>query len=355
MRLGIAGLPSAGKTTLFNALTGQAVPTGGGGHGKLSVHLATAEVPDSRLQALAAMYKPRKVVHATVTYVDLDYPPPDRPASLPGAVRNELAKTEGLLHVVRLFSAPDVAHPLGSIDPVRDIRALEAEMLLADLLMVETRLEKLRAEWPKRTGAERSANEAEQATLGRFHTQLSAERPLRELEGLAEDDMAAVRGFGLLTLRPQRVLLNADEGVTLPADAADAGAALAFPGLLEAEIGQLDAADRGAFLAEYSLAEPISARIIALSYEMLGIHSFFTVGEDEVRAWSVPVGATAVQAAAVIHTDLARGFIRAETTAFDELMSLGGMPQAKAAGRQRLEGKAYVVRDGDILTIRAGT
>ncbi len=341
---------------MYNALTGQAIPTGVGGHGKVEIHLATAAVPDARVDALVAMYRPRKTVYATVTFVDVDYPAPDEAASLPGPVRNELARAEGLIHVVRAFAAADVPHPLGSVDPVRDIRTMRSEMLLSDLLTVEARLDKLRSEWPKRKGDERKVNEEEQELLDRFHVHLSAERPLRELGDAESSEFVLVRGFGLFTLRPELVVVNTDEGGTLPVGVdAEAGSAIAFPGALEAEIAQLAPDDRDAFLAEFGIAEPVSRRAVRLAYDLVGIHSFFTVGEDEVRAWPLPVGATAVDAAGTIHTDLARGFIRAETTAYDELMSYGDMHKVKAAGRQRLEGKTYVVRDGDILTIRSGT
>jgi GTP-binding protein YchF len=356
MHLGILGLPSAGKTTLFNALTGQSVPTGSGGHGKMEVHLALATVPDARVDYLSGIYKPRKTVYATVAFVDIDFPSSDDPAALPGQVKNELAKADALIHVIRAFAAPGVAHPLGGLDSVRDLAVMRSELLLSDLVTVEARLERLRAEWPKKKGDERKSNEEETHVLERFRDHLTAERPLRELQDLSPSELRLVRGFGLFTLRPELVVINGDEeeGAHASRVLALEPTAVALCGPLEAEIAQLPQEDRPAFMEEFSLSAPAAERVIRRGYELLGVHNFFTVGEDEVRAWELPVGGTAVDAAGVIHTDLARGFIRAETTAYDDLAALGDMREVKASGRQRLEGKTYVVQDGDILMIRSG-
>jgi GTP-binding protein YchF len=357
MHLGILGLPQSGKTTVFNALTGQGVPTGAGGHGKIEVHLASATVPDSRVDMLSSMYNPKKTVYATVAFVDIDFPAADDPAGLPGQVKNELAKADALLHVVRAFTSAGVPHPFGSVDVARDLASVRSELLLSDLLTVEARLERLKAEWPKKKGDERKLNEEENAILTRFHDHLSAERPLRDLADVAPSDHRLVRGFGLFTLRPELVVVNCNEGEVAGAArlAGDDRHTVALCGVLEAEIAQLAPSDRQAFLEEFGLEAPAAERVIRMSYELLGVHSFFTVGEDEVRAWELSAGETAVDAAGVIHTDLARGFIRAETTAYDDLVALGDMHKVKAAGRQRLEGKTYVVQDGDILMIRAAT
>jgi GTP-binding protein YchF len=313
-------------------------------------------VPDTRDDALAALYKPRKTIHATVAFVDIDFPASDKATSLPGQVRNELAKADGLLHVVRSFESAGVPHPFGSVDVARDLAAMRSELLLADLLTVESRIERLTAEWPKRRGDERKANEEEAALLDRFHRHLSDEQPLRTLADVTPAEHRSVRGFGLFTLRPELVVVNCDEGKEAGASAAagTAESAIALCAVLEAEIASLGASERDAFMSEFGLQAPASERVIKESYRLLGVQSFFTVGDDEVRAWELPVGGTAVDAAAVIHTDLARGFIRAETTAYDDLMAYGDMREVKAAGRQRLEGKTYVVQDGDILMIRSG-
>jgi hypothetical protein len=355
MHLGILGLPQSGKTTVFNALTGQSVATGAGGHGKIDIHLASATVPDARVDVLSDMYKPRKTIYATVAFVDVDFPAADDPVSLPGQVRNELAKADALVHVVRAFASSGVPHPFGSVDVARDLSAMRSELLLSDLLTVEARLERLKSEWPKRKGDERKLNEEETAILTRFHEHLSAEQPLRDMAAVSPSDYRLVRGFGFFTLRPELVVVNCDEGEVAGAAhlAGDGRNSVALCGVLEAEIAQLAPADRQAFLDEFGLEAPAAERVIRMSYEFLGVHSFFTVGEDEVRAWEISAGDSAVDAAGVIHTDLARGFIRAETTAYDDLVALGDMNKVKAAGRQRLEGKTYVVQDGDILMIRA--
>ena len=356
MRLGIIGLPQSGKTTIFNALTGQNLPTGVGGSGQMEVHTAVVNVPDARVDFLSGMFRPRKTIYATVTYNDIGGL--DRgvgKGGLSGPLRNELAQVDGFVHVVRVFEDESVPHPAGKIDAARDAATLEGEFLLVDLITVENRLARIEEEWRKKADMRRQL-EAERAVLAQMHAQLEAEKPLRDLDGLTPDDLKLVRGYGLLTLKPMLIILNGGEDL-LPIDLLQAyehrkTVVVGLQGKLEAEIAQLAPEDRRAFLDEYGIAEPGSARVIRLSYDLLGIQSFFTVGEDEVRAWSVPVGASAVEAAGVIHTDLARGFIRAEVIAYDDLVTLGSMKAVKAAGRQRLEGKTYVVQDGDIINVR---
>ncbi|NPV66635.1 MAG: redox-regulated ATPase YchF [Anaerolineae bacterium] len=356
MRLGIIGLPQSGKTTIFNALTGQNLPTGFSGSGQMEVHTAVVPVPDERVDFLSALYRPKKTTYATVTYKDIGGLEAGLgEGGLSGPLRNELAQVDGFVHVVRVFADDSVPHPQGSIDPARDVAILDGEFLLLDLITVERRLERLKDEWNKKPDTRRQ-NELETALMERLHAHLEAERPLREL-ALTADEIRLISGYGLLTLKPMLLLFNCGDTVIPPAellhdDAHDPAHMISLQGRVEAEIAQLEPDDRALFLAEYGIAEPSASRVIRLSYQLLGIQSFFTVGEDEVRAWSVPVGATAVEAAGVIHTDLARGFIRAEVTAFADLRALGDMKAVKAAGKQRLEGKTYVVQDGDIITVR---
>jgi ribosome-binding ATPase len=360
MKLGIIGLPQSGKTTVFNALTGRDLPTGSRGSGdRLEVATGVVNVPDARVDDLSARFRPKKTVFATVTFTDIGGLDEGIGASgIHGPLRNELAKVDGFVHVVRAFG-PEGAGAAGSnVDPRRDRATLEAEFILADLVTVEHRLARLASESPRAREDVRRAGAIETELMDRLHVHLESERPLREFVDLTTAERKTVRGYGLLSLRPMLVLHNVAD--TAPwsddpvADEAPHTRSMALHGRLEAEIAQLPQHDREVFLAGYGIAEAGIARVIRAGYALLGLQSFFTVGEDEVRAWTVHEGASAVEAAATIHTDLGRGFIRAEVTAYDDLVEQGDMKAVKAAGRQRLEGRDYRVRDGDILTIRSG-
>jgi GTP-binding protein YchF len=356
MRLGIIGLPQSGKTTIFNALTGHDLPTGFGAGGQMEVHTAIVPVPDSRVQYLSNLYHPKKITHATVTYKDiggLDSGMGE--GGLSGQLRNEMQQVDGFVHIIRVFENDEVPHPQDSIDPQRDMEIMDGEFLLLDLIAVERRLEKLKGEWTKKPDMRREI-EHETALLEKMQAQLESDRPLREMN-LSIDDVKLVSGYGLMTLKPMLIVLNCGDTAPDPAsllqtDAHSPAHMISLQGQIEAEIAQLDDDDRELFLEEYDIEEPSASRVIRLSYDLMGIQSFFTVGEDEVRAWSVPIGAPAVAAAGVIHSDLARGFIRAEVTAYNDLVELGDMRAVKAAGKQRLEGKTYTVQDGDIMSIR---
>ncbi len=354
MRLGIIGLPNCGKTTIFNALTGSSLETGAVSGGRFEVHTAVVNVPDPRVDRLSALYKPRKTTYAQVTYVDIAGL--DKGVSeggLKGQFRNELAQVDGYLHVVRAFADEAVPHPYEAVDPARDLDILDAEFLLTDLITVENRLNKLQAELRVKGRGVDPAVPAEVELMEMFKAQLEAERPLRDLD-LTPDQRKAVRGYGFLTLKPALIVLNTGENqpdIALDYDHAHTRV-VALQGKIEAEIAQLDPDDAALFMAEYGIAERSAARVIRLSYELLAIQSFFTVGEDEVRAWSIPVGATAPEAAGVIHSDLQKGFIRAEVMKYDDLLAAGSEAALKAAGKFRLEGKEYVVKDGDIVHIR---
>ncbi len=357
MRLGIIGLPQSGKTTIFNALTGQNLPTGFGASGQMEVHTAVVPVPDDRVDFLSGIYQPKKTTYATVTFKDiggLDSGVGE--GGLSGPLRNELTQVDGFVHVTRVFADDNVPHPLETIDPQRDLDTMESEFLLLDLIAVENRLARLKEEWTKGKMENRRFNEMETAVMERLQAQLEAGQPVRALDDLTPDDLKMMRGYGLLTLKPQLVLLNTgDEAVTPESQVSVVGARTALAalqGAIEAEIAQLSPADRADFLVEYNIEEPGASRVIRLSYDLLGIQSFFTIGGDEVRAWSLPRGGTAVDAAGTVHTDLARGFIRAEVMTIDDLKELGDEKAVKAAGRQRLEGKTYLVQDGDVITIR---
>jgi hypothetical protein len=351
MRLGIIGLPQSGKTTIFNALTRghQPVTTSGG---RFDVHTGVVDVPDVRIDRLSAMFNPKKTIYAKVTYADIAGLEGSQSA-ISGQILNLLTQMDGLLHVVRCFEDTNVPHPAGSVNPLRDIATMDSELLLNDLIAVERKLERLAEERKKGGGRERSVIEREAALFERFKDALSREIPLREIDLSLEDEKSLV-GFGFLTRKPMLVLLNLHEGQDLPpVEYAHPHAGLvALQGKLEMELAQLDPADAEVFMAEYGISELGLARVIRVSYDLLGLISFFTVGQDEVRAWTLQRGLSAFDAAGEIHSDLQKGFIRAEAISYDELIALGGLNEAKAKGRLRLEGKEYVVHDGEIVHIR---
>lgn len=357
MKLGIIGLPNSGKTTVFNALTGSDIETGAVSSGRLTTNTAVVQVPDPRVDKLSSMFNPKKTTYATVTYVDVGgLDKGVGKSGLPGELRNALAPVDGFVHVIRQFEDDSVPHPQSSIDPQRDLEALDSEFLLTDLITVETRLTRLEDEIKKKgkkaTG--RSAEE-EMELLERVKVHLETESPLRNMV-LTEDEMKPLRGFGLFTLKPMVVVINTSEPLADPSSILtsehDQTTVLALAGQIEAEIAQLSEEDKAVFLEEYGISEPGANRIIRASYSLMHIQTFFTVGEDEVRAWGVRIGATAPEAAGVIHSDLQRGFIRAETVAYKDFVEFGGMTKAKTEGKVRLEGKEYIVQDGDIINIR---
>src|SRR5512135_1392297 len=363
MQIAILGLPASGKTTVFNTLTRGHAETGG--YGGMTLHVGVVKVPDERLDRLAEIFKPKKIVHADVTYADLPAPP----ASSEGRVGTEelpaehlarLRESDALLHVVRAFEDPAVAHPAGSVDAARDLEALDLELILADLAILDRRLERLAASGRHGTPAEREANEREEAILRRLKVDLEAGRPIRDA-GLADDEARAIRGFRFLTEKPVLVLLNVGEA-DLPRAAErvatlEAGyrhehtMAAALSARIEMELGELEPDEAAAFMTELGIAESGLARVIRLSYALLGLVSFLTAGPDEVRAWPIPDGSTAVDAAAAIHTDLAKGFIRAEVVPYEDLVALGSTAEARRHGKLRSEGRTYLVRDGDVIEI----
>jgi hypothetical protein len=349
MKLGIIGLPQAGKTTIYNALTRGDAPTTVSG--KMAVHTAVVDVPDPRVDALSALFKPKKTVYAKVTYADiagLDGSGGD----ISGALLNELSLMEGFLLVVRAFENGNVAHPAGSVDAGRDIETMTGELLLSDLVRVETKLERLTEEKNK-GGRAKTEIEREIALIQKLHDHLSGEQPLRSL-ALSEEERKALSGYQFLTQKPLLIVLNLGEGqAKLDVSAVAGGSAVvAVQGQIEMEIAQLSGEEAEAFLEEYGIEEPSLNRMIRESYDLLGLQSFFTVGEDEVRAWTVRRGVSAPVAAGTIHSDLQKGFIRAEVVAYDDLIELGSMAKAREAAKLSMEGKEYIVRDGDILHVR---
>jgi len=351
MRLGIIGLPQSGKTTVFNALTRghQPLTTSGG---RFDVHTGVVDVPDGRVDRLSAMFKPKKTIYAKVTYADIAGLEGSQSA-ISGQLLNLLTQMDGLLHVVRCFEDANIPHPSGSVNPSRDIATMDAELLLNDMLAVERKLERLAEERKKGGGRERSAIEREAILFERFKDTLSREIPLREIDLTAEEEKT-LSSFGFLTRKPMLVLLNLHEGQDIPSVEYSRlhSNLVALQGKLEMEIAQLTVEDAEVFMVEYGITELGLARVIRVSYDLLGLLSFFTVGSDEVRAWTIHRGSSAFDAAGEIHTDLQKGFIRAEVIPYEELLTLGGLTEAKSKGRLRLEGKEYVVHDGEIVHIR---
>jgi ribosome-binding ATPase len=357
MKLGIIGLPQSGKTTIFNALTRGNRPVGQmSGGGRFEVHTAVVPVPDRRVDRLSDMFRPRKTIYAQVTYADIaGLEAEGSKGGFSGPLLNQLATMDGFVQVVRAFDNPTVAHPLGSVDPARDLASLDGELLLNDMLAVERKLERLAEDARKGIVKDKLQHAQEAGLFQRLQDALGAGRALRDV-ALSAADARQLSSYQLLTLKPMLVVLNVGDdapgSIELPPYPHARSAVVALQGRLEMEIAQLAPEEAAEFLAEYGIAEPSLNRMIKLSYDLLGLESFFTVGDDEVRAWTVRRGVLAQEAAGEIHTDLQKGFIRAEVAAYEELVSAGGYSELKALGRLRLEGKEYVVQDGDILNIR---
>jgi len=364
LRAALIGFASSGKTTLFQLMTSGREPARG--HGKVDISVGISKVPDARLDRLTAMYNPRKRVPATVEFTDLAITGPSAAKALVdvAAYRN----ADALVHVVRAFRDPAVPHPSGAIDPARAAQAMDDELMLADLGVAERRLERLEKDLKK---ARTPELEKERDVITICKTALESGKPLRALD-LKGDDLKRVRGFQFLSAKPLLVVVNLDEAdlagdgssrIDRAADAAGltpflsraATAAAAVCAKIELEIAQLEPADAAAFLGDLGLSESGLDRVIRASYDLLGYISFFTVGEDECRAWSIPRHTPAQVAAAEIHSDIARGFIRAEVVAYDQLVARGSMNACRDHGEVRLEGKDYIVADGDVINFRFAT
>ena len=347
MELGILGWPASGKTTLFGAWTGQLPDLM-----SAETHRAVVKVPDPRVDELSARFKPQKTNWAEVVFIDPvgeHNPMVERP-SFPETLLEAVREVDALVLVIRAFDDPAVPRPPGSKSPEADLLAVEQELLFVDYARVEKRLKRLAKEVRKAEFA------VEQAALEKAMVQLDAERPLRDLEW-SDAEQTVLRGFQFLSLKPVMVVYNIDESALgdaqeSPGSTPGARMELRICARFEQELLELDAEDRREFLAQVGLQRPARDVLIRKAYELLKRISFFTVGEDEVRAWSVRNGALAPEAAGRLHTDLQRGFIRAEVIHYDEFLTAGSMAAAKSAGTLRLEGKHYDVRDGDIMHVR---
>ena len=356
----LIGLPSTGKSTLFQLMTSaKDAPRGKG-----DTAVGISKVPDARLDRLTAMFNPKKRVPATIEFTDIVAPGRTSAATLVDVAGYKNA--DALVHVVRAFRDPAVPHPSGSVDPARDAQAMEDELILADLGVVERRLERMEKDLKKNKSPEL---EKEKALLERCRTALENGQPLRAL-GLAGEDLRRLRGFQLLSAKPLLVVINLDEAdAAAAASVENAAAATGLQGFLsregtravplcakiELEIAALEPDDAAAFLKDMGLSESGLDRVIRASYDLLGYMSFFTVGEDECRAWSIRRGTIALDAAGEIHSDIQRGFIRAEVVGYEPFIASGSLAASRDKGELRLEGKEYIVQDGDIINFRHAT
>ena len=358
MEVGIVGLPLSGKTTLFNALTGSNARTGAYASGRSAQHTAVVNVIDPRVDLLSSMFSPRKTTRAKVQFSDVSGAGTGNGErqELDLKTLNALSRCDALVLVVRDFGDDLSPHRDGSVDAARDLASLRLELLLSDLTIVERRIERIEQGLKKSRTIDKPALEREMALMHRFVAALEAETPIADLD-LDDDEAVLIRSFQFLTAKPNLVLLNIgeDDPLTENLDWADGhrrSLPLALRGSLEMEIAQLPPEETAEFLASYGIVEPGLHRLVREAYKLLGLMSFFTVGEDEVRAWTVRRGASAVEAAGAIHSDLARGFIRAEVISYDDMIATQTLTKARSLGRLRLEGKEYPVQDGDILNIR---
>src|SRR5262244_1050506 len=358
MKTGIIGLPQVGKTSLFKILTKADISSRSFANPR-EAHLGVAKVPDDRLDRLAQLYNPKKLIHASVEYVDVAAI--GQEALKETAFTANLRGVDALAHVVRAFDDPAIPH-VGGVNPVRDIKTVDFDLIVSDLGQVEKRLERLEKDLKKMRNAE---FERELDLLLRAKAHLEKELPLREME-IAADDEKRIRGFMFLSQKPVLYVLNVNESSALGADLENAAekfrlkelasrrnaGVTAICGKVEAELADMSDEESQEFLSSYGLKESGLTRLIRKTYELLGVISFFTIGEDECRAWTVPRNSRAQTAAGAIHSDLEHHFIRAETIHWDKLLEAGSEANARAKGLLRLEGKDYIVQDGDVMHIR---
>jgi hypothetical protein len=356
MDVAIVGMPASGKTCVFDALTAGHGSASSDGRGE---HLGTVKIPDERLDKLAALVKAKKVTPLEVRLFDL---PPlfIRGAGPSGEAAETLGRADALLHVVRAFERDDVPHSSGSVDPDRDATAFDAELMLNDLAIIERRLEKLDITVRSARPGEREAGERERALLDRCKTMLEGETPLRD-QLSDPQDVKNLSNYGLLSLKPMLLVVNVDESRAGEIEAVESEfggrheggrtLSVAISARLEAELAELSNEEAAEFRSELGAAEGGSRRLLGKLMQLLGLVTFFTAGEKETRAWTVPAGAPALQAAGRIHTDIERGFIRAEVIGWSELLEFGSHAEARKHGKLRTEGKTYVVQDGDVMNV----
>jgi GTP-binding protein YchF len=352
MQTGIIGLPQVGKTTLFRILTKANVEAKGG----QATHVGVAKVPEPRLVELAKLYNPKKITYATVQYVDLPGVQKERMRESLATLRD----VDAIAHVIRVFDDPSVPHSEGSIDPLRDATNLDLELILSDHDQISKRLERVDKDLKKKKDP---LLELEKSVLEKCKAHLEAEKPLRELE-LTAEERKPIGGFLFLSARPMLYVLNLGDDEAADLDKAvekhklsalqgrPNTAVVAVCGRLEAELAEMEEKEAAELLASYGLKEPGLNRLIRATYDLVGLYAFFTAGEPEVRAWTIRKGSTAVKAAGEIHSDIEKGFIRAEVVRCEDLLAAGSIAAAKEKAQVRLEGKEYIVQEGDVILFR---
>jgi GTP-binding protein YchF len=350
MKVGLVGFAGSGKTTIFNTLTGLTAEVGGYG-AREKANIGVIKVPDARVDKLAEIYNPKKKTYAEISFVDVAGPQPEDAAQAQSGLDPKLVQhmreADALVHVVRTFDNPMLSQP---VDPARDIRSFDDELMLTDLVQIENRIVRLKKE-------KDSAREND--LMLRLKAALEAENPLRDVE-LTHEDLGLIAGFRFLSLKPLLLLLNQPEeavGANVSAEILELAqakklTAIAMSGKVEMDIAQLAPEEQREFLQDLGVTEPARDRFIRAAYSLLDLISFLTSGEDECRAWSIKRGTTAHKAAGVIHSDIERGFIRAEVTRFEDLVELGSEARCREQGKLKLEGKEYVVQDGNVVHFR---
>jgi len=354
--IGIIGLTQSGKTTIFNALT----------HGNADTlhsapHIGVAKVPEPRLKPLTDMLHPKRVVQAEVKYIDIGASVKGmaKDLAISGQLLNQLSQVDALINVVRAFSSENIPHPEGSVDVERDIASIDLELAFSDLAILERKLQKLEISLKAAKPAERQSLLREQALLKRLNAELEKETPIRELT-LTPDETRSIVGYPFLSAKPLLIAVNIGEEQLPQSEALEAGLIQSHKranrdltsicGELESELSQLEDAEAEVFRTEWGITEPGTERILKKSFQLLGLISFFSIASEEIRAWPVPKGTAAVKAAGKIHSDMERGFIRAEVISFNDLTKCGGLAEARKKGLLRLEGKNYSIQDGDVIT-----
>lgn len=356
MKIGLIGQPKSGKTTIFNALTRSNAEVAEYSSGRVEPNVAVVEVVDERVTTLSAMYEPKRTIYATIDFMDfIGVSSAEGRNELYSGPAMGLVKTsDALAAVVRNFQNDVLDSTLGPPDPVRDADAIASDLVLADLVLVETRLERISADHQR--GKKTPQSQAEQKVLEMIQEALNEEKPVRDI-GLTDDQLRTISGFQFLSQKPLLIVVNSSEerygkSSDVVTELESRYTVIEFAGSFEMELSRMDDEDAEAFMADMGIGESARSRLTRLAYDLLGLISFFTVGKDEVRAWTLHRGDTAVDAADTIHSDLARGFIRAECFSYDDLISGGSEKAVKDAGKFRLEGKEYPVKDGDIINVR---
>ena len=362
MQIGIIGLPKSGKTTVFNALTRGKAQTDAYASASLAPNIGVVKVPDPRLDTLTHILKPKRTVPAEVTYIDIAAPAKGlgKGESLGGPLLAYLSKVDALAHVVRVFEDERLPHAEGSVNPERDIGTMNLELAFSDMAIIERRLERLKASLKGAKPQERELISNEEALLDKIKSALEADKPIRE-QAFSENESKMLENFQFLTAKPILLLLNIGEKQIPETGALETkfGGLYRGPnceiaalcGKLEMELAQLSDAEAKEFRSDMGVEESGLDRVIRLSYGLLGLISFFSTASDEVKAWTIRRNTTAQKAAGKIHTDMERGFIRAEVIGYDELVKYGSMAESRKHGQLRLEGKNYIVQDGDVVTI----